>query len=56
LELGAAWRAPAGGEVVLTVQIDDPAFAAPLSGALIARDATRFFLIWNRRKATANAA
>jgi len=51
-ELGAAWKAKAKGEdgqEFLRVEIDDPAFAAPVRAALFANGGDLSALVWNRR-------
>jgi len=51
-ELGAAWKARAGGEQgreYLSVLLDDPSFPAPLRAALFEEDGVAF-LVWNRRE------
>ena len=51
-ELGAAWKAKArgdDGQEFLRVEIDDPAFAAPLRAALFANGGNTSALVWNRR-------
>ena len=51
-ELGAAWKAKArsnDGQEFLRVEIDDPAFAAPVRAALFANDGDMSALVWNRK-------
>ena len=50
-ELGAAWnRETAEGTPYLSVTLDDPSFAAPITAALFRTesDAERHVLVWNR--------
>lgn len=51
-ELGAAWKTKAKGEdgrEFLRVEIDDPAFAAPVRAALFANGCDMSALVWNRK-------
>lgn len=51
-ELGAAWPLTKPGKPDgLSVRLDDPSFAAPIS-ALLVRNGDRHDLVWNRRPAT----
>jgi uncharacterized protein (DUF736 family) len=50
-ELGAAWaKETAEGTPYLSVSLDDPSFAAPITAALFRTegDADRHVLVWNR--------
>ncbi|MEZ5897232.1 MAG: DUF736 domain-containing protein [Parvularculaceae bacterium] len=50
-EFGAAWKAKAKGEdgqEFLRVEIDDPAFAAPVRAALFSGDGETSALVWKR--------
>lgn len=53
-ELGAAWRATAkaeGGKPYLSVELDDPSFAAPISAALFENgEEGKANLVWSRTK------
>ena len=51
VELGAAWsKESAEGASYLSVSLDDPSFAAPITAALFRTegDTDRFVLVWNR--------
>ena len=51
VELGAAWSRETGeGTPYLSVSLDDPSFAAPITAALFRTegDPDRFVLVWNR--------
>lgn len=51
VELGAAWSRETGeGAPYLSVSLDDPSFAAPITAALFRTEADpdRFVLVWNR--------
>ena len=50
-ELGAAWsKETPEGQPYLSVSLDDPSFAAPITAALFRTegDPDRFVLVWNR--------
>jgi len=50
-ELGAAWKAKKSGkdgEGFLRVELDDPAFAAPMRAALFASGPDKNALVWQR--------
>lgn len=51
VELGAAWSRETGdGAPYLSVSLDDPSFAAPITAALFRTegDPDRYVLVWNR--------
>lgn len=51
-ELGAAWRAKGTGKDAkdfLSVELDDPSFAAPIRAALFENADDKAALVWNRR-------
>src|SRR3954464_11221330 len=45
-DIGAAW--PGEGEVFLRLTLDDPSFAASISGDLVEQPAGTYALVWNR--------
>jgi uncharacterized protein (DUF736 family) len=52
IEVGAAWKKTAkeSGRVYWSVELDDPAFAAPLFASLVeTEDGKSFNLLWSRR-------
>lgn len=55
-ELGAAWRAKAkaeGGKPYLSVELDDPSFAAPIRASLFENgEEGKGSLVWNRQLRT----
>jgi len=48
-ECGAAWRAAETSGALLSVKIDDPAFAEPVHARLMASDEGLYPLVWVRR-------
>lgn len=53
IEIGAAWRRQSAGNQprdYLSVSLEDPAFAQPISAALFESGPNEAHLIWNRRR------
>ena len=48
-ECGAAWRAPETSGALLSLKLDDPAFAEPVHARLMAAEDGVYPLVWIRR-------